>query len=190
MLLGRLSSQMEGKVWACPDPRRIDMNTSSAIIFAAFLFALAGLANGQTLHPKLTDTIIAKDAAFWVAYNKCDVPAFRPMFTDDVEFYHDKSGPTVGLDNFMNALKTGLCGNPDLYLRREAVPNTVKVFPMEKTGVIYGAIISGEHVFYVNQKGKAEFLDGRAKFMQLWTVKDGVWKMSRILSYDHGPANR
>lgn len=165
------------------------MKTTSAIFLTTFLFALVSFTNGQTPQQKLSETILAKDAAFWNAYNKCDIAAFRPMFTDDVEFYHDKGGPTIGLDNFMNALKTGLCGNPDSRLRREAVEGTVKVFPMAKSNVIYGAMILGEHVFYVNEKGKPEYLDGRAKFMQLWLLQNGVWKMSRILSYDHGPAN-
>lgn len=181
----RLGYQMEQNAL-----RKSNMKITTAIFLTAFLFALASFTIGQTAQQKLTETIIAKDAAFWTAYNKCDVAAFRPMFTNDVEFYHDKGGPTIGQDNFMNALKTGLCGNPDSHLRREAVEVTVKVFPLENSKTIYGAIISGEHVFYVNEKGKPEFLDGRARFMQLWVVKDGTWKMSRILSYDHGPAKR
>ncbi|HEV8592420.1 MAG TPA: nuclear transport factor 2 family protein [Pyrinomonadaceae bacterium] len=157
-------------------------------LFGLVFFSQVAAAQGE-LH-KLRETIMAKDAVFWVAYNKCDTDAFRPMFTDDVEFYHDKGGPTIGLDNLMNALKTGPCGNPDSRLRREAVAGTVRVFPMVKGGDVYGAIISGEHVFYVKQKGKPEFLDGHAQFMQLWLFKNGEWKMSRILSYDHGPATQ
>ena len=111
------------------------------------------------------------------------------MFTDDVEFYHDKGGPTVGIDNFMAALKSGLCGNPDWRLRREPVQRTVQIFPLESSHQLYGAIISGEHVFYIKEIGKPEFLDGRARFLQMWLLKDGVWKMSRIFSYDHGPAS-
>ncbi len=137
---------------------------------------------------KVVETITALDAKFWAAYNKCDTAAFPSMFTEDVEFYHDKGGMTTGLESFMKALRSGLCGNPESKLRREEVPGTVKVFPMARNGTIYGAIISGEHVFYVNPKGKPEFLDGHARFMQLWLLRAGVWKMGRILSYDHGPA--
>jgi hypothetical protein len=26
---------------------------------------------------------------------------------------------------------------------------------------------------------------GEAKFVQLWQYKDGAWKVSRVISYDH-----
>jgi hypothetical protein len=40
----------------------------------------------------------------------------------------------------------------------------------------------------VFEKGKSERLDGYGKFTDVWVLRDNVWKMSRILSYDHGPA--
>ena len=138
----------------------------------------------------VSTAVLQRDGAFWKAYNACDVPAMAAFFTEDVEFYHDRGGPTLGHPAFVAALKEGLCGNPDSTLRREAVDGTVHVFPLKKNDVVYGAILSGEHVFYVRQKGKPELLDGRAKFTHLWLLKDGVWKMSRVLSYDHGPAVR
>ncbi|MGD4956904.1 hypothetical protein QT827_22445, partial [Xanthomonas citri pv. citri] len=49
----------------------------------------------------------------------------------------------------------------------------------------YGAIISGEHNFYITQKGKNEFHSGVANFTQLWQLQNGKWKMTRILSYNH-----
>jgi hypothetical protein len=52
----------------------------------------------------------------------------------------------------------------------------------------YGAILTGEHVFYILEKGKSERLDGLAKFTHVWRFKDNEWKMHRVLSYDHGPA--
>lgn len=159
-------------------------------VLTAVLFFTQAEVSGQTAEQRLTDLIIAKDATFWAAYNKCDTDAFRTMFTDDVEFYHDKGGPTIGFENFMDALKNGLCGNTDSRLRRAELKETVKVFPLAKNGEYYGAIISGEHVFYVNQKGKPEFLDGHARFMQLWLLRNGEWKMARILSYDHGDAKQ
>jgi hypothetical protein len=43
-------------------------------------------------------------------------------------------------------------------------------------------------VFYIKEAGRDEFLDGHAKFTHVWLLKDGAWKMSRVLSYSHGPA--
>ena len=131
-----------------------------------------------------------RDALFWKAYNACDVKGMGEFFTEDVEFYHDRGGVTRGHASLVTTLREGLCSNPDSTLRREAVAGTVHVFPMKENDVVYGAILAGEHVFYVKQKGKPEFLDGRAKFMDLWTLEGAVWKMSRVLSYDHGPAVR
>lgn len=133
--------------------------------------------------------ILKRDSLFWITYNTCDTAGNKAFFTTDMEFYHDKGGVTLGVEALSASLKNNLCSNPDFRLRREAVPGTVHVFPMRKGNSIYGAIISGEHVFYIIEKG-AERLDGLAKFTHLWLVKDGVWKMARILSYDHGPAER
>ena len=73
-------------------------------------------------------------------------------------------------------------------LRREAVKGIFNVFPLRSATGIYGAIISGEHVFYVSENGGNERLDGLSKFTHVWILADSTWKMSRVLSYDHGPA--
>ncbi len=144
--------------------------------------------NAQTAASDLTATILHNDSLFWNAYNQCDIGKMKKWITDDVEFYHDKGGITLGNENLVLSIKNGLCSNKDFRIRREAVPGTVQVFPLRKADTIYGAIISGEHYFYITQNGQKEFLDGHARFTHLWLLKDGVWKMSRILSYDHGPA--
>jgi hypothetical protein len=131
----------------------------------------------------------AREDAFWKAYNACDTAAFRAFFTADVEFYHDRGGPTIGLDALDTALAKNLCGSASK-LRREAVPETLRWSILRSGDTIYGAIVAGEHVFYVREPGKAEFLDGRARFLTLWLLKDGAWKMARLVSYDHGPATR
>jgi len=169
---------------------RIKHLSLSSVALPVIVLAFASVAFAQTAEQRVSELIIEKDAAFWSAYNKCDTEAFRTMFTDDVEFYHDKGGATIGFENFMAALRNGLCGDPNSRLRRVEIKETVKVFPLAKSREIYGAIISGEHVFYVNQKGKPEFLDGHARFMQFWLLKNGEWKMARILSYDHSDANK
>jgi hypothetical protein len=157
-------------------------------VLLAFVFVSFKKANAQSAEEKLAKTILQKDSLFWQSYNNCDTTNYNQFFADDVEFYHDKGGITLGVENMALSVKKNLCGNPDFRIRREAVNGTVKVFPLEKSGEIYGAILSGEHVFYIVEKGKPPRLDGKASFTHLWILKDNAWKMTRILSYDHGPA--
>ena len=155
------------------------------------LAAVVSLAAAQPVaQPAATDPAAAvrpRDDAFWRAYNACDTAAFRGFLTADVEFYHDRGGPTIGLDALDTALAKNLCGGASK-LRREIVPDTMRWSILRNGDTVYGAIVAGEHVFYVRPADKPEFLDGRARFVSLWLLKDGTWKMSRLLSYDHGPA--
>lgn len=112
----------------------------------------------------------------------------QAFFTDDVEFYHDKGGPTLGIADLTTSFHNMCDSRKVTNIRREAVKDSVRVFPLKNSNVIYGAVISGQHYFYTQEKGHPERLDGLAKFTHLWLRKDGIWKMSRILSYDHGPA--
>lgn len=134
--------------------------------------------------------VLQSDSIFWNAYNNCDVETMNKFIADDVEFYHDRGGVEKGFQELSTTIKNNLCSNKDLRLRREAVPGSIKVYPMKANGNIYGAVMYGEHLFYVLETGKEPKLDGLAKFTHLWILKDGSWKMSRILSYDHGPAVR
>lgn len=164
---------------------------TSILLIAAFLLFIRPFFNpvlAQSKKQNLTNAILLKDSLFWIAYNNCDIENMQQFFTDDVEFYHDKGGFTRGMENLIRSLKKNLCSNENFKLRREGVKERIKVFSLQDSDAIYGAIISGEHVFYVREKGKEARLDGLAKFTNVWILSGDVWKMSRILSYDHGPA--
>ena len=153
------------------------------LVVASFLNCPAQMSVSPESLDDLEKTILFHDSIFWVAYAACDVDKMSSYFTEDLEFYHDKNGLTAPREKFDAAVRTGLCGNPNFRLRREAIAGTVKVFPMNN----FGALISGEHLFYINEKGKKEYLDGYGKFTHLWKYVDNTWKMSRVISYDHGP---
>lgn len=151
------------------------------------LFAIHGL-QAQSGLPEiyqdsqvLKDSIKHNDHMFWEMYNSCDTSKMEEMFTKDVEFYHDKGGLTETSAALIKSIKTNLCGENSPKLRREAIEGSVEIFPMNNTG----AIISGEHKFYITEKGKNEYLTGIARFTHLWVYRDGKWKMSRVFSYDH-----
>lgn len=152
-------------------------------VIASFQTCPAQMSVSPESFEELEKTILFHDSIFWVAYGACDVEKMSSYFTEDLEFYHDKNGLTAPREKLDAAVRTGLCGNPNFRLRREAIPGTVKVFPMNH----FGALISGEHLFYINEKGKKEYLDGYGKFTHLWKYIDNTWKMSRVISYDHGP---
>lgn len=164
------------------------MKTNQISRLAFLLIVLAtSYAQAFAQTEKLTATILHLDSAFWNAYNNCDTAHFKDFLTDDVEFYHDKGGVTTDAKSLIEALDKNICGNKNSRLRRDAVAGTVKVYPMQNGDEIYGAIISGEHNFYITENGKPEYHSGTANFAHLWLLKNGEWKMARILSYNHHP---
>lgn len=140
----------------------------------------------QAQQADLNRTIREKDSLFWIAYNTCNLEGMHEFVADDIEFYHDKGGIQKGWTTFAETTTRNLCGRKDWKLRREADPDSYRIYPMEKDGQLYGAILSGDHKFYVTESGQPEYWTGVAKFTHLWLLQDRKWKMSRILSYDHG----
>lgn len=162
-------------------------NFTTIILFFAFLFLTKNsfAQENSTEKKTLEETILALDTQFWNVYNTCDVANFKKFLTDDLEFYHDKGGLTKTSYKLVESVKNNLCVDPNTKLRREAVEGTVKVFPLNN----YGAIITGEHLFYLTENRKPERLVESAKFTHVWKNENGTWRMSRVLSYDHQKAS-
>src|SRR5271154_3413841 len=126
---------------------------------------------------ELTHAITALDKQLFDAYNTCNLDVLGTLVTDDLEFYHDKTGLAVGKKVFLDAIKMNICGK----VTRELVPGSLEVYPLHG----YGAVEIGLHRFHHPGDDKDV---GEAKFVQLWQYKDGAWKISRVISYDHGAA--
>jgi hypothetical protein len=161
----------------------------TATCAALVVLALTSPVGAQT-DEAVSAQILSLDASFWRSYNDCDLAGMEAFVTPDVEFYHDKGGITRGLPGLIQALKSGICGDPASRVRREAVPGTVHVFVMRDGATAYGAVFSGDHRFYVRGKDGPERLTGVARFTHLWLLQDGTWRMARILSYDHHPVGK
>ncbi len=153
-------------------------------IFIFFVGSLAAQPNASNLQQELYKTIARLDSTFFATAYTCNPEKNSSFFTDDLEFYHDVTGPTYSLKTFMEVLDKNFCGPKDFTLRRELVPGTMKVYVMQN----YGAVQTGEHYFYVTRRGEKETRTGIAKFTHLWEFKNGSWKISRVISYDHQPA--
>ena len=157
-------------------------------IFAAVIL-MAAQTQAVAAEPKPADgetQARQADDAYWAAYNRVDPAGMNALLADDVEFYHDRGGSLIG-KKVLAAVNMGMAAS-EHKLRREALPGTVKFFPMRKDDVLYGYLVSGEHQFFVLPKGQPEFLAGRAFFTQLMVLQGTEWKISRIFSYEHSDA--
>ena len=130
--------------------------------------------NDSTATKELYDQIASLDAALFEAYNTCDLDKLGTFFTEDLEFYHEKGGLTLTRKSSLEIMRKNLCGNSNR-VRRELVKGSLEVHPITS----YGAVQTGEHRFYLTQKGQTEKLDGVSKFVMLWQKKDGEWRISR-----------
>jgi hypothetical protein len=144
--------------------------------FRGILLFLPLLAlSAQSPPGELYRTIAALDTALFDAYNTCDLDKFKNLLAADVEFYHDQGGLSVGAQTITDQVKQNICGKS----RRELVSGSLQVYPMHG----YGAVEMGVHRFYPPEKGSEA--TGEARFIHLWQNKDGAWKITRIISYDH-----
>ena len=123
--------------------------------------------------------IASLDSALFGTFNECNVEKFRTFFSEDIEFYHDRSGLATSVDSLVDSLKNNICGKA----RRELVPGSLEVYPIPG----YGAVEVGAHRFYQREPGSTAETGGQAaaKFLHIWQYKEGDWKITRVVSYVH-----
>jgi hypothetical protein len=158
---------------------RLSCSTVTCFLVAILMFPAAA-ANAQNARRESPDTalfrtIASLDSALFDSYNHCDLPRFASFFIDSVEFYHDQTGLMVGVRNLTEAIRQNICGK----VVRELVPGTLEVYPMKG----YGAVEIGVHRFH--PPGAKPSDGGGAQFIQLWQNTGGVWKITRVISFDH-----
>ena len=148
-----------------------------AVLVAALLAASITHLQAQTpASDPLFQTIQSLDTQLFDAYNHCNLEKFGSLLADDLEFYHDKTGLTRGRPALIEGIKNNICGK----VTRELVPGTLEVYPIAN----YGAVEIGVHRFHHPGHENTESV-GEAKFIHLWQNKDGVWKITRVISFDH-----
>ena len=123
---------------------------------------------------RLAETVARLDRELFAAYNSCDLERLGQMVADDLEFFHDKTGLAVGRQVFVEAIRQNICGKT----RRELV-GELEVGRL----ATYGALETGRHRF--THPGHPEMDEGEAKFLMIWQLKDGGWKLTRVVSYEH-----
>ena len=133
-----------------------------------------------TSQAELDKAITALDTQLFDAYNHCDLAKFASLLDENVEFYHDQGGVTLGREKLTESIKNNICTGDT---QRVLVPGTLRIYYMKG----YGAIEMGVHRF-LHPKTEAVNGTGEGSFVNLWQYKDGAWKLTRALSYDHHAA--
>jgi hypothetical protein len=111
---------------------------------------------------------------FDAAFLRCDQAKFSALFTDDAEFYHDRTGASYG-----EAVKQLRSCPRDNGVKRTLVAGSLEVYPIKD----FGAVQMGRHTFTREGEPGVEI----AKFIHLWRYSDGKWQLARVMSFDHRP---
>lgn len=121
----------------------------------------------------------ALDQKLFQAYNTCDLATLSDLVDENLEFYHDKGGLSVGRAAFLEAIKNNICHK----VRRELVASTFEVYPLAD----YGAIELGEHTFCNMSETPVcrDETNGIGKFFMIWQKQGDRYRLTRVMSYDH-----
>lgn len=166
------------------------MIRSSAFAVVSALLTWTPTQAEQPAEPSALTQVIreADTELFDLFFERCHPEKLRGMISDDLEFYHDKGGlvATSGkqfVDEY--AINCEKRKATDAWRsRRTMVPGSLQVDPVPG----FGAMEVGEHLFYERQGDGPERLAGRAGFAMVWKHEDGIWKLHRVLSFGHRPA--
>lgn len=135
--------------------------------------------------PELVATLAEKDRQLFEAVFGCKLDLLASLVADDFEFVHDKWGLTADSGaKFMQSMRDNCKAQEtgqNFRARRELVEGSMTVHMLNN----YGAMQMGEHRFYALQPGQPDRLTETGKFIDLWRLVDGEWKLARVISYNH-----
>jgi len=120
----------------------------------------------------LFNEILAMDKAFFNAYNTCDLEKQASIYSDDIEFFHDKGGLTTSKEEILASTKKIICGK----VTRTRVEESLEVYPIKD----YGAVEIGYHSFYNNQEPDAASTP--SKFIIMWKKENNTWQITKVVS--------
>jgi ketosteroid isomerase-like protein len=155
-----------------------------ALLTAAVLVpSLAGreqTARDQEGAPALHARIAALDRRYFDAYNACDLATQEALLSDDLEFYHDRSGLQTSRLALLESIERNICGK----VTRELVAGSLEVYPLGEDG----AVAIGLHRFRNAEEPDAPAVASR--FVTIWRDEGDAWRMSRVISLHSAPDPR
>ena len=118
------------------------------------------------------DEIVAMDKEYFDAYNNCDMNKQASLYSEDLEFFHDKGGLSTSKQEILASIEKNICGK----VTRTLIEGSIEVYPIKN----YGAIEIGYHKFYNNQEPNAK--SKPSKFIMVWKKEGEKWKISKVIS--------
>ena len=122
--------------------------------------------------PALYAEIFAMDKQYFDAYNSCDLQTQLRIYSDSLEFYHDRGGLSTSKPELLVALEKNICGK----VRRFLLPETVEVYGIPG----FGAVEMGYHRFENAAEPDAPSVPSR--FVVIWQETRNGWQMYRVVS--------
>ncbi len=116
---------------------------------------------------------------FDASFVSCDYEVANAIFADDVEFYHDQTGFQSSEQTRANTKRLTQSCPAERGITRTVVEGSLSVYPIKD----YGAVQIGVHRF--DERGAPTFTV--AQFVHLWHLENGMWRLARVLSFDHHP---
>ena len=153
------------------------MRTISRLGWSVLLSAglLAGLAAATAAQDKIkVGWAISKTGPNAGGANVTQIPNYQ-LWVKEV---NDKGGLMRGRQALVEAVKNNICGKT----RRDLIPGTLEVHPMDN----FGALQMGTARFCdAKRKACDDKSGGVGKFIHLWQNSGDTWKITRVISYDH-----
>jgi hypothetical protein len=122
---------------------------------------------------ELYNTIVAMDSVFFEAYNTCNLDKQAGIYSDKIEFYHDKGGLMTDKQEILDGTKKYVCGK----VTRELVKGSIEVYSIKD----FGAVEIGLHKFHNNTE-KAGTPSHASKFIIFWQNNNNDWKITKVVS--------
>src|SRR5574338_816085 len=81
----------------------IVMLKTNQIIISLFILLFSTVVHSQSTD--LYKTIVHMDSVFFNAYNTCDIQSQASIYSDSIEFYHEKGGLMTSKKDILDATK-------------------------------------------------------------------------------------
>lgn len=121
---------------------------------------------------ELHQQIAKMDSIYFNAYNTCDLKTQANIYSENLEFFHDKGGLSTSKKELLKSLEKNICNK----VTRTLIKGSIEVYPIHN----YGAVQIGYHKFFNKLEPKAKSTP--SKFIIIWKNIKENWKITKVIS--------